>query len=175
MSTNINDPWDRDDDPLGSIESTQLALRENDHKPIFFIGESNPYYKEIIKMMDDNNASTVVVIKGAAVGWTEKLINVGTPGHCNYEKFENRMLNIVSEIYDDIPANLFKLEPNVINVDNNNEFVELCRSVQADARRYMMVAPDRIPDNIPVLKKSNNKPWYQDRKHYRNKKSRRKL
>jgi len=38
----------------------------------------------------------------------------------------------------------------------------------ANDRRYML-APE------PVFEKPNNKPWYQDRKQHRNKKSRRKL
>ena len=168
MSTNINDPWNRGDDPLGDIASAIGKFREvtGDRDPTIYITENCPFYKEIINALDFKDAPTVIVIKGSSVGRSE-YINVGTPGHCNYNfnEFEKEILHIVSDKYD-IPVKLLERQPpNLLMV--NDEFGDLCRSVQDDARRYM-VAPE------PVLVKSNNKPWYQDRKHFKSKKSRRK-
>ena len=52
----------------------------------------------------------------------------------------------------------------------NNEFLGLLESIQLDGRRYMTER-----DLGVILVEPNNKPWYQDRKLNRSKKSRRKL
>lgn len=159
MSINVNDP-------LGDIASAISKFKEQTGGQCreILITEHCPFFKDIVKALDYEGAPTITVTKDCSPG-ISSYVNVGTTGHADHRgksvvqaaldsinkaKFDNFCNDITDTIACafDVPVEMLKLECN--------------------ERRYML-----CPE--PVIEQPNNKPWYQDRKQNRSKKSRRKV
>ena len=175
MSTNVNDLWNRGGDPLGDIASAIGKFR-NDIKvdgPITIgVMRDSPVSFELLKILDNIDNIKVVILDdpnipykfSEIVDWdaVNESLAINERIHLVRDKFINNMSEI--GILADRQRNL---------LDSNNKFKKLLIvnkyiDYAFDGRRFAIF-------DEPVIEKQNNKPWYQDRKHYKNKKSRRKL
>lgn len=143
-------------DSLGDIDEVFKTLRNMENvKPKMFMYNDCPYYYQDL---DYEDATPLIVSKGSAVGATT-CVNV--IGHIDRGK---SIIQIAVKNVREAEIALLMFGESLQAVNFPFENIPL----ESLERRYMPV-----PEVI--IEKPNNKPWYQDRKHYQNKKSRRKL